>query len=212
MERFTIKAIDRSSIELADYNPRRISDSAKKKLRAGMTDLGLLAPLIWNEKTGRLVSGHQRLSILDEENRYPHHNLDYSITVSAVWLDEAEERAANVLLNNQAAMGEWDLGGLSELLQFEGLDLGLTGFDAEDLDGIFEGYGDTEQSPSSGPADALPPSQPKQPGCELVIHFESEGRRSEFCEMFGLPDQPRLSGESVEIDLLNRLAALAEEQ
>ena len=135
-ERFEVVTIKRSQITLAAYNPRFIDDGAKKRLKKGMKKLGLLEPLIWNKRTGILVSGHQRLSILDEMKHYPSKG-DYDIQVAAVDLSEAEEREANVALNNQSMMGDFDFDALRELANFNGVDVDAFGFAESDLDLIF---------------------------------------------------------------------------
>ena len=48
----------------ADYNPRRINDKAMKGLRASLERFGELGGIVYNEQTGRLVGGHQRVKAL----------------------------------------------------------------------------------------------------------------------------------------------------
>lgn len=136
IERFEVVTVKRSAIKLAEYNPRYIDDGAKKRLKKGMKKLGLLTPLIWNRKTGVLVSGHQRLAIIDELKKYPSKG-DYEIQVAAVDLTEAEEREANVAINNQSMMGDFDFDALRELASFNGVDVDAFGFAESDLDLIF---------------------------------------------------------------------------
>ena len=136
IERFEVVTVKRSQIKLAEYNPRYIDDGAKKRLKKGMKKLGLLTPLIWNRKTGVLVSGHQRLAIIDEMKKYPEKG-DYEIDVAAVDLTEAEEREANVAINNQSMMGDFDFDALRELANFDGVDIDAFGFAESDLDLLF---------------------------------------------------------------------------
>lgn len=136
IERFEVLTIKRSQIKKAEYNPRYIDEGARKRLKKGMKKYGLLEPLIWNQRTGVLVSGHQRLSIIDEMKKYPEKG-DYEIQVSAVDLSPAEEREANVSLNNQSMMGDFDFDALKELVNFEGVDVDSLGFAESDLDLIF---------------------------------------------------------------------------
>lgn len=103
-EAFEIVTLHRSKIQKADYNPRRISESAQKKLKKFLRDNGLWQPLIVNKVTMNLVSGHQRLTIMDSLMRTE----DYELTVSMVDVDEKTEVAGNIFMNNQSAMGEWD--------------------------------------------------------------------------------------------------------
>jgi hypothetical protein len=138
MEAYEIKKIKRSQIKLAAYNPRTITDEARKRLKKGLKKFGLVQPLVWNETTGVLVSGHQRLSILDETYKYPDN--DYTLTVSVVHLSEKDEKILNVQLNNQSMMGEFDYDALRDM-QFEAPDLDQLGFSDSDLDIVFRENG-----------------------------------------------------------------------
>lgn len=111
LEAFDTQVIHRSALTEADYNPRKISDSAKKKIKKFMKSNGLWSPLIWNQRTGRLVSGHQRLAAMDSLMGTG----DYNLTVAAVDVDEKTEVSGNVFMNNQSAMGEWDYDILAQL-------------------------------------------------------------------------------------------------
>lgn len=93
----------------ADYNPRRINDKAMKGLRASLERFGELGGIVYNEQTGRLVGGHQRvkalaaLGVVDAE-------------VRVVSIPIAEEKAANLALNHPGIGGEWDEGMLAAVL------------------------------------------------------------------------------------------------
>jgi hypothetical protein len=65
LERYEMQTIRRSQIHGAEYNPRKIGDAERTRLRKGIKKAGLVQPLVWNRRTGTLVSGHQRLSIMD---------------------------------------------------------------------------------------------------------------------------------------------------
>lgn len=134
LESYEIKKIKRSQIKVAAYNPRTITDEARKRLKKGLKKFGLVQPLVWNETTGTLVSGHQRLSIMDETYKYPDN--DYTLTVSVVHLSEKDEKILNVQLNNQDMMGEFDYDALRDM-QFEAPDLDLLGFSDSGLDLVF---------------------------------------------------------------------------
>lgn len=85
----------------ADYNPRRISDRAMKGLRASLERFGELGGIVYNEQTGRLVGGHQRVKALAAMGV-----VDAEVRV--VNMPLAEEKAANVTLNNPGIGGDWD--------------------------------------------------------------------------------------------------------
>lgn len=99
-----------------------------------MQTVGLLAPLIWNEKTGNLVSGHQRISILDDAADGA---ADYLLTMAVVQLTHEQELEANVLLNNVEAQGRFDMPKLSELLNNKAIRIEGTGFDISDVHRLF---------------------------------------------------------------------------
>lgn len=93
----------------AEYNPRHISKAARERLRASLDQFGLVQPLIFNERTGRLVSGHQRLDILAEQEIERVH-------VVIVDLDEPQEKALNIAMNRTDLAGDWDRSKLDSLL------------------------------------------------------------------------------------------------
>ena len=111
--------IKRSQICLAEYNPRKITPEAKRKLKANLDKMGLMGGLVWNERTGNLVSGHQRIAILDADNKYNPKTLenDYDVFVTKVDLDERQEKEQNIFFNNQSAMGFFDEDKLHEVMK-----------------------------------------------------------------------------------------------
>jgi hypothetical protein len=131
--------INRSQIEPAKYNPRKISEEAKKKLKANIKRMGVMGGIVWNKRSGRLVGGHQKLMILDELQKYDRetNENDYTIRVEAVDLTDQEEIEQNIFLNNKNAQGEFDNDILSTLLNdievkntgLDDFDLNLLGFE-----------------------------------------------------------------------------------
>ena len=135
LEAFTIEIINRKDIHGADYNPRKITEAARKKLRKFLKDNGLWEPLVLNKRTMTLVSGHQRLSIMDSLLRKD----DYDLTMSVVDVDEKTEVSGNVFMNNQSAMGEWDIFALQDIKDiFPDIDYKIDmGFDESDITILF---------------------------------------------------------------------------
>lgn len=122
--------VNRSEIHLADYNPRTITQEAKKSLKQGIKKYGLLGGIIVNKRTGMtVVSGHQRLAVMDELNKFPDN--DYMLRVDLIDVDEKSERELNILLNNPNAMGTWDYDRLAELIP--DIDYKSAGLTDEDL-------------------------------------------------------------------------------
>ena len=123
MKPFELRTLPLESLREAEYNPRRMAKKAREKLKASLETFGLVEPLIWNERSGRVVGGHQRLSILREMNVS-------EAPVSVVNLNDADEKALNIMLNNLEAQGRYDPTKLAELLtNFEPLKLLASGFD-----------------------------------------------------------------------------------
>lgn len=120
----------------ASYNPRFIRPDRRAKLKENLERVGFIMPVVWNERTGNIVGGHQRIAILDGLQG----SSDYWLTVSVVDMDEKTEREQNVFLNNPAAMGEFDEDALLRLIQ-SGDDLrpqlDRLGFDLVDLKLMF---------------------------------------------------------------------------
>lgn len=133
---YDTETINRSDIKNAPYNPRIMDPKAKKRLKQNIAKHGLVAALTWNKRTGNLVGGHQRLEQLDALEK----NKDYELTVCVVDVDEREEAALNVQLNNPSLQGEWDLDKLANMAEDYDLDLqDDLGFTETDIDFMFEG-------------------------------------------------------------------------
>ena len=118
----------------ADYNPRKDlkpGDPEYEKLKRSIEQFGYVEPVIWNQQTGCVVGGHQRLKVL----------IDMGITevdVVVVDMDADKEKALNIALNKIS--GEWDTEKLALViadLQGADFDVSLTGFDPEELDDLF---------------------------------------------------------------------------
>ena len=104
------REIQRSKINFANYNPRKITPEARKKLKANLKRVGILGGIVWNEVTGNLVSGHQRVSVIDEVNKYNSETKenDYLIRVEVVQMDEKTEKEQNIFMNNRNIQVEFD--------------------------------------------------------------------------------------------------------
>jgi len=119
----------------AEYNPRKDlkpGDAEYEKLKRSIEQFGYVEPVIWNQTTGKVVGGHQRLKVL----------MDMGITeVECVVIEMGveKEKALNIALNKIS--GEWDKDKLALLisdLQGTNFDVSLTGFDPAELDDLFK--------------------------------------------------------------------------
>lgn len=121
--------LNRSAIRFADYNPRKLSDESRKTLKRGIKKFGLVGGIVVNKRTGlTVVSGHQRLSVMDELQKFPDN--DYKIRVDVIDVDEKQEKELNILMNNPNAQGSWDFDALAQIIpDIDWKDAGLTDAD-----------------------------------------------------------------------------------
>ena len=119
----------------ADYNPRKDlkpGDAEYEKLKRSIEQFGYVEPVIWNQTTGHVVGGHQRLKVL----------MDMGMTevdCVVVAMDEEKEKALNIALNKIS--GDWDKDKLALLiadLQGTDFDVSLTGFEPAEIDALFK--------------------------------------------------------------------------
>lgn len=134
--KMNIQTIPAERLQAAAYNPRKDlkpGDAEYEKLRRSIEEFGYVEPVIWNERTGNIVGGHQRFKVLAA--------LGYTeIDCVVLDIDEQREKALNVALNKIS--GEFDIPLLTDLLRDlseEGFDATLTGFDAAEMNELFSG-------------------------------------------------------------------------
>ena len=175
-----IVTLDIDKINPAVYNPRKDlkpGDPEYDKLKKSILEFDMVEPLVWNEKTGNLVGGHQRLKILKELGIK-------QVEVSVVNLSEVKEKALNLALNKIS--GEWDFPKLKDLLEeidTGEFDIEITGFDEmeiEDLmtqfhvwhpeDDLLEGEGELAR--------------------RIIITFSNESEELEFWAKLGRDHAP----------------------
>ena len=127
-----IESTSLARLNPAPYNPRKDlkpGDPEFLKIARSIDEFGLVEPLVWNERSGNLVGGHQRLKVLIERGVE-------EVEVSVVDLPPEREKALNIALNK--VQGDWDPRKLAELLDglttIDGFDVTLTGFDLPEVD------------------------------------------------------------------------------
>ena len=121
-----IQKVSVGKLQAAAYNPRKQlkpGDAEYEKLKRSITEFGYVEPVIWNQTTGNVVGGHQRLQVMKD--------LGYTeVDCVIVELDDQREKALNIALNK--IQGEWDKDKLAALLtELDGseFDVTMTGFD-----------------------------------------------------------------------------------
>jgi hypothetical protein len=133
-----VAAIEIRRMALADLNPAEYNPRIRlvpgtppyDALRNSIREFGYVDPLVWNENTGNLVGGHQRLWILSDDGIE-------EADVSVVHLDLDREKALNVILNNPKVQGDYDPGKLRDVLDSLDADLAfLTGFADGDIEAM----------------------------------------------------------------------------
>lgn len=180
--------VSRAQLQEAVSNPRNpLEPYAEKELTANIARLGLLEPLVVNSRTNTVVSGHQRLAILDKMAG----NKEYELTVAMVDLDEKTEKEQIVFLNNELAMGTFDVDKLQRQVE-KGLDWSKCGFTEVELSAMLPNW-DPPAKPkkeNKNTAIAAPP--------HVVLVFRDRAQSDRFLQMLGLSEfEKYLSGESL---------------
>ena len=211
-QKFNIETINRRDIKNAPYNPRKISDSNRNKLTKIIKKKGLLLPLLINKATGNLVSGHQRLSILDNL----HSNNEYKLTVAVINMNEREEKEANIILNNASITGEWDTIKLENI--FKEIDFKDVGFELNELNvldieisSIFDDINETHKTKQTieelknikkGFRDKANESNSDKR--LLVVVFDSESSKQEILSKLNIDTESKYLSEEVFLSLIKK--------
>jgi ParB-like chromosome segregation protein Spo0J len=123
---FEVKRI--ADMNRAAYNPRvdlQPEDEEYQAIERSLKRHGLVQPIVWNRRTNTVISGHQRLTVLEAQG-------ETEVTVSVVDLDDIQEKELNVALNK--ITGEWDDDKLSVILNELGEEATDTGFTLQEID------------------------------------------------------------------------------
>ena len=221
-----ISKIKLTQIEPADYNPRTITEEARKKLRNSIETFGLVEPIIINTKNNRIVSGHQRydilLDMLMESDNLAEREFDYLVKDDYGYIfdfnqlqikNEDYEKALNIVLNNTNLMGDYDYQKLGELLnelEFNGFNLEFTGFDGlelsfytdDELDftNPFE-YDDEEEEELEDYVDVEGERTNEQ--YVVSVSFRTKERANEFLEFLDAPYQLTQRSVGIHEDEIN---------
>ncbi|MBT4863960.1 MAG: ParB N-terminal domain-containing protein [Planctomycetaceae bacterium] len=134
-----LKTVPIDHLKPAPYNPRiplQPGTPGYRRLERSLNEFQLVQPIVWNEQTGHIVGGHQRLEILKNQGVT-------EVEVSVVSLSLDREKALNVTLNNAQVGSDWDADKLVDLLgelnATEDFDATLTGFDTSDINDLLLG-------------------------------------------------------------------------
>lgn len=210
LQRFEAQDMRRSELKAAPYNPRIITSEEKRRLSKELESLGLLAALVWNKRTGHIVSGHQRLNILD---KLADGAVDYLLTMAVVDLDEEREVEANIAFNNPDAQGAFELEKLEAIFKRPNLVIENTGYDRATAYRLF-GYdplhkGDAQDDAAREKAvkrvleyqDAYREIAEKKKfehDYYLVLVFKDHDERQRFTDAFELEDNRYQDGRTLQ--------------
>ncbi len=138
-----IRTVAVEQINPAPYNPRqdlKPGDPAYEKLKRSVMEFGYVEPLVWNQRTGHLVGGHQRFKVLLAQGLQ-------GVEVSVVDLPLEREKALNIALNK--IQGAWDDDKLATLLEeltrLPDFEVSLTGFDLPEISALFDWQQDLQE-------------------------------------------------------------------
>lgn len=159
-------------LQPAAYNPRkklRRGDPEYDDIANSMREFGLVQNLVWNETTGNLVGGHQRLTVARNEFKAT------EMPCVVVTLDDAAEKKLNVMLN-RVGQGLWDMGKLAELVQgldAAAVDVFAMGFSAAEIEDLL---GTKPKETKRDPDDeVVPPTKPKTKTGDLYQFVSADG-------------------------------------
>src|SRR5262245_25392469 len=99
-----LRTLHLETLQHAPYNPRKplqAGSAAYRRLERSLAEFDLVQPIVWNEQTGHVVGGHQRLEIL-------RHRGAKKVEVAVVSLSLEREQALNIALNNSQVGSDWD--------------------------------------------------------------------------------------------------------
>ncbi len=191
MKRLHVAPMKISELKRADYNPRlelQPGDPEFEKLKRSIETFGLVEPIVFNVRTGTVVGGHQRLSVLE------HLGWD-EVDVSLVDITLEEEQFLNIALNK--IEGDWDPYKLKELLEEMDtgqFDMSLTGFDEEEIEDLMTQFHIEDESEIQ--EDDFDPDKAAEEVVEPV---------SKFGDIWRLGRHRLLVGDSTKVEQLRRL-------
>lgn len=165
---FEVKRI--ADMNRAAYNPRvdlQPEDEEYQAIERSLKRHGLVQPVVWNCRTNTVVSGHQRLTVLEAQG-------ETEVTVSVVDLDDIQKKELNVALNK--ITGEWDDDKLSVILNELGEEAADTGFTLPEIDVLrdeLKSYFDDVTAP-----DEEEPTEEPEDSFLLSLNFDAADEKS----------------------------------
>lgn len=170
----------------ATYNPRITLEPGMvewEKLKHSIETFGNVQPIVWNKRTGNVVGGHQRLSVLK--------SLGYETApCSVVDLDENEEILLNIALNK--IKGKWDYEKLESILKdFDNEVATASGFSEEEIAIILAKNEELINDDDFSEWDQDPEEITVGGSYVVTLIFQSSELATEWAENEGYKDQIR---------------------
>jgi ParB-like chromosome segregation protein Spo0J len=179
-------------------NPRRISPEALAGLGISAEEFGDLGTIVWNERSGELVCGHQRMEVLRQAGAQEweregdrgvvvHPKTGERFPVRIVDWDETKQRMANLVANSPEIAGDFTEETKAQLRELENHAL----FEALRLDALQDELG---KELKTAAADADEVASTLADSFAVVVDCSSETEQIELLE--------RLKGEGYKVKAL----------
>jgi len=129
-----IRVIPIFEMNIAEYNPRktlRKEDPEYEKLERSIDEFGYLQLIVWNEATGNVVSGNQKIQIFIDKG------ISEAEAIVICEPDLLKEKTINIALNNRNISSQWDSDKLKNILDellISDIDITLTGFEIPEIE------------------------------------------------------------------------------
>jgi len=167
--------IKRSMIKFAPYNPKKHSKEGIAQQKRNFKKVGFLGGIIWNEKTGNLVSGHKRTMAMDDIFKYDGSPAtDYTIKVEKVSFDAQTEKEQNIFMDASSTNTAQDVDMLRAIIP--DIDYHNAGLSEEDLQIIGVAFEQEDTTDLMGEIEELQAPQ------QAENAFEKEQRKQKIIE------------------------------
>jgi hypothetical protein len=186
----------------AEYNPRTMTEDARAGLTESLRGFGLLQDIVWNERTGNIVGGHQRYSVLLAEE-----GPKAKVPVKVVNLDPAEEKALNIALNNPHIAGQFTPGVVDILRELQNDELAAELIPTLRLDELLptndtsflDALGDGEDEDDGDPEKKKREKRDSNGGnVEFVISLSGEDNEAVFAAIRRVKKREKATGNAVD--------------
>lgn len=176
---FNTKSIPVDKLVPNPKNPRidlRPGMPLYEKLKDSILHHEYVEPIIWNEQTGYIVSGHQRLQVMKD---IAEENNDPLTDVEVVVVDMPENKADTLMVAVNKITGLWDQEKLEALFrELSEEDLSYTGFEDFEINSLL----DDSEGESIGDEGEYDTSSQENIVFRLSLYFESEEGRDKAYE------------------------------